>query len=377
MEPVTHFLTGACIGRSGFNRRTAYATLAATLAAEAPDLDVVWGFAGPVLGFQHHRGITHTFLAAPVVALVVTGFVWVVDRVSVRISHRFFKSPKQLEPQPIRWLWIWLAAFIADLSHLLLDWTNNYGIRPFFPLNDKWYAGDLVFIAEPVIWALLLIALILPALLGLTDREVGARRTRFRGRGWAIFALAGMVLLWCWRWEERAKAARLVEAEQVTPTPARRMALEPYPFDLWRWHAILETDTTWQTAEVDTRSGIVASDARIDSLFKPQDTPSVEAAKRTLLGRVYMDWSTWPVVRDDGPIAVPRQPPPDFPSARPWTTVEFSDLRFAYSYLDTSMAGSSNQQLDQMLTKAGLSGWVYILDGKEEAGQFMGGREQK
>ena len=32
MEPVTHFLTGACLGRSGFNRKTAYATLAAVLA---------------------------------------------------------------------------------------------------------------------------------------------------------------------------------------------------------------------------------------------------------------------------------------------------------------------------------------------------------
>ena len=42
MEPVTHFLTGACLGRSGFNRKTAYATLAMTLAAEAP----IWMFCG-------------------------------------------------------------------------------------------------------------------------------------------------------------------------------------------------------------------------------------------------------------------------------------------------------------------------------------------
>src|ERR1700678_3650808 len=110
MEPVTHFLTGACIGRAGLNRRTAYATLAATLAAEAPDMDVFWSFAGPVVGLQHHRGITHTLIAAPAavrffspsaaparaphhhpappppplpapaVALIITGFVWTLDR---------------------------------------------------------------------------------------------------------------------------------------------------------------------------------------------------------------------------------------------------------------------------------------------------------
>ena len=31
-------------------------------------MDVLWGFAGPVEELKHHRGITHTFLAAPVVA---------------------------------------------------------------------------------------------------------------------------------------------------------------------------------------------------------------------------------------------------------------------------------------------------------------------
>ena len=69
MEPVTHFLTGACLGRSGFNRTTAYATLTMVLAAEAPDMDMFWGLRGPVAEFQHHRGITHTFLGAPFMAL--------------------------------------------------------------------------------------------------------------------------------------------------------------------------------------------------------------------------------------------------------------------------------------------------------------------
>src|ERR1700689_2704089 len=81
MEPVTHFLTGACIGRAGLNRKTAYATLAAVLAAEAADLDVLWGFSGPVEELKHHRGITHTFWAVPVVAAVVVGAVWLIDRV--------------------------------------------------------------------------------------------------------------------------------------------------------------------------------------------------------------------------------------------------------------------------------------------------------
>ena len=388
MEPVTHFLTGACIGRAGFNRKTAYATLAAVLAAEAADLDVVWGFAGPVDGLKHHRGITHTFWAAPVVAGAAVGAVWLLDRVlrarrgRVDGATSFSSSSSGDEKdgsrrQSIRWGWLYLTACVAALSHLLLDWTNNYGLRPFFPFNPRWYSGDLVFIAEPVIWALLLAALIFPALLGLTDREVGARRTRFPGRNWAIAALSGMVILWCFRWAEHASARNLAEAANITATPVSRIALEPYPINPWRWHAILETGTTWQTAEVDTRTGQVASDPRTDSIFKPQPSPAIEAAKRTRLGQVYLDWSQWPVVRDIGQQAVPGNPDPNFPPLRPWTTIEFSDLRFAYSWRDTHMVVSSNQQLDQTLARAGLSGYVYIVDGREDAGQFMGGREQK
>jgi inner membrane protein len=372
MEPVTHLLTGACIGRAGFNRRTAYATLAATLGAEFPDMDIVWMLGGPVIGLQHHRGISHTFIAAPFMALAITGFIW--------LLHRFiFSRQKSVrDPQPIRWLWIWLAAFIAHFSHLLLDWTNNYGVRPFFPFNTHWYSGDLVFIAEPILWGLLLAAIIFPALLGLADREVGARRARYRGRGWAIAALSGMVILWCWRWAEHAQARNLVEAAQVTPTPISRIALEPYPVNPWRWHALLETESTWQTAEVDTRTGMVASDSRVDSLFKPQPTAAVGVARRTRLAQIYLDWSQWPVVRDLGPETIPGQPAPDILPSRFWTTIEFSDLRFAYSPFHTSMAGNSNQSPGQMLSQqSGLSSWVYIIDGKEEAGQFLNGREQK
>ena len=71
--------------------------------------------------------------------------------------------------------------------HILLDWTNNYGVRPFFPFNPRWYTGSFMFIAEPVLWGLFFLAWVMPWLLGLTDREIGARRTKFRGQGLGHF----------------------------------------------------------------------------------------------------------------------------------------------------------------------------------------------
>jgi inner membrane protein len=396
MEPVTHFLTGACLGRAGFNRKTAYATLVAVLAAEAADLDIFWGLAGPVDELKHHRGITHTFWAVPVIAGVVVGAVGLLHLWRARNKHKggpsFSSAPADekggiaqspgfnVRPgQPIRWGWLYLTACVAALSHLLLDWTNNYGVRPFFPLNAHWYAGSFMFIAEPILWGLFFLAFAIPWILGLADREIGARGKPFRGQGWAIFALAGMLALGCLRWAEHAQALAMIDNTNVASEPVTRMAAEPYPVNPFHWHAILETPDFYQTAEIGTwpgtSSGSIDSDPLRDVIYKPADTPAVEAAKRTTLGQVYLDWGTWAVVRDVGPEPIPGPvpglDPPQLLPNRAWTTVEFTDLRFDYAFLGTrsaSMAASA---------RSPLAGWVYIVDGRDDAGEAMNGREQR
>jgi inner membrane protein len=363
MEPVTHFLTGACIGRAGFNRKSAYATLAAVLAAEAADLDILWGFAGPVQELKHHRGITHTFIAVPVVAGIVVGAMWLLDR--ARGVRRNANAPS------FQWGWLYCSAFTAALSHLLLDWTNNYGLRPFFPFNPRWYAGSFVFIAEPVLWVFFFLALFMPWVFGLADREIGARRRPFLGQGWAIFALTSMAALWCWRWGEHTQGLAMLANMQVTTEPIQRIALEPYPVNPYRWHAILETRDFYQMAELNTWNpgspDAIETDPQRDVVYKPADTPAVEAAKQTQLGRVYLDWGTWAVVRDLGPVPIAGLDPPVLPPTRHWTTVEFSDLRFRYSFLATRNRPG----------RSPLSGSVYIVDDREDAGEVMDGRVQR
>jgi inner membrane protein len=375
MEPITHFLTGACIGRAGLNRKTAYATLAAVLAAEAADLDILWGFAGPVQGLKHHRGITHTFIAVPVIAAAAVAATWLYH---LWVQHRHASRTKALpplepgapprpQPQPVRWLWVYMSAIVAGLSHILLDWTNNYGVRPFFPFNPRWYAGSFVFIAEPVIWILLVLALIVPGILGLADREISSKRVPFRGRSWAVFALSGMFLLWCLRYAEHAQAVGLIRNNPITTVPVDRIAAEPYPWNPFRWHVIVETRDFYQFAEVNTRTDNVESDPQTDQLYKPPDTPSVEAAKQTELGKVYLDWGRWTFVQDVGQVQMVGIDPPRLPPGQTWTTVEFSDLRFGYDF-----RGNGNAR-----PPPGLSGAVYIIDNREDAGEEMGGHEQK
>ncbi len=289
MEPVTHFLTGAVLARAGFNRKAAYATLAMTLAAETPDLDTLWSVGGPVTGFQHHRGITHTFLGLPFEGLVVLGAVWLVHRWRVkRAANQPMAAPglgtdqpmvRPLTAAPVRWGLLYGFVLIALLSHLLLDWTNNYGVRPFFPFDAHWYAGSFVFIFEPVMFLLLLAALVGPALFGLINSEVGAPRPAFRGRGWAIAALAAIVALWGWRLMEHNAAVQLASTAAYGPNgmgaEVLRVTASPYPGNPYRWHTVAETPAFYQVAAVDTLRDRIVTDPGRDLFYKPQGTPVI------------------------------------------------------------------------------------------------------
>jgi inner membrane protein len=364
MEPVTHFLTGACLGRSGFNRKTAYATLAMTMAAEAPDLDMVWGFRGPVAELAHHRGWTHSFIGAPVVALTTLGFVWVIHRLRrkepVTTPASKGGSPGAPGIQP-RWGLIFLFAWIAALSHILLDYTVNYGVRPFFPFNPKWYAWSIVFIVDPWILLALFLALVVPAILGLADREIGARKKPFRGRAWAIAGLLFMAVWWGLRNAERGHALALMRTGTYTREALIHSAAEPHVLDPFRWHMILETEDYFQTAEVNTIGDEVETDEYADVIYKTPVTPAVAAAKQSYLGKVYLDWSRWPATEDRG-TGVPI-PGAEEPQAG-WHTVEFQDLRFGYW-------PTGDRQT------APLSAWVYVGRSGEIEGMYMQGHEQK
>jgi inner membrane protein len=291
LEPITHFLAGACMGRAGLNRKTALATATVTLAAEAPDVDVIGRFKSPVFGFAHHRGFTHSFLGLLLVSAVTVGliyFIW-------RLRGRKVKNPNL----PPRWGLLFVFAYVAGLSHILLDFTNNYGVRPFWPFFERWYSWDIVFIVEPMILILLVAGLVLPSLFSLINREIGVRQKGPQGRLAATLALLGIVAVWGLRDYEHCRAVNALEARTYHGSDALRFSAYPNYWNPFRWYGVVEAQDFFAQMVVDSTIPEVDPQSQMRIRYKPEETPITLAAKNTYLGHVYLDWAKYPITETE------------------------------------------------------------------------------
>lgn len=143
------------------------------VAAEFPDTDLV--YAGARLGMGnlgyllHHRGHTHTVVWATVSAVLLyfaTRWWWRRNAPVTSAGDDAHVSPHTGTPHERALLWL---AVVGTWSHLLLDWTNSYGVHPFWPFDNRWMYGDAVFIVEPWLW----VVAIPPLLFG--ARSLGGR----------------------------------------------------------------------------------------------------------------------------------------------------------------------------------------------------------
>lgn len=271
-----------------------------TLAAEAPDLDVFWGFKGPVYGFAHHRGFTHSFLGLVLMSGIVTGFIYLVWRLRGRKTN--------IPNLPPRWGLLFLFAYVAGISHILLDYTNNYGVRPFWPFWENWYSWDIVFIVEPALYIILIAGLILPLIFSRNEPLP-------RGRWAAVLALVCVAGLYAARDHEHRKAVHAMASSNFKGAAPLRASAYPFYWNIYEWHGVAETKGFFATTALDSRAGDLDSQ-ELQFIAKRPETPATLAAKRSYLGRVYLDWAQYPLLTEE-------------PSEDGFT-VEFTDLRFSY-----------------------------------------------
>jgi inner membrane protein len=327
LEPVTHFLTGACLARAGFNRKTALATATMTLAAEAPDIDILSNFKDPVFGFAHHRGFTHSFLGL----LLVQSLVLVLVYVIWRLRGRKVRDPNL----PPRWGLLFLFAYIAGLTHILLDFTNNYGVRPFWPFWEKCYSWDIVFIVEPLLLILLVGGLVVPGLFSLINDEIGVHRQGPPGRLAATVALLGVIAVWGVRDYEHRRAVNALDSRLYDGDDPVRVSAYPYWLNPFQWYGVVETQDYFARMQVDSVLPDVDPGGRMQIRHKPEETPVTLAAKHSALGRIYLDWAKYPVVETE--------------EIESGYIVRFHDLRYDYPDQAGRTVLTASVQLDRNL----------------------------
>lgn len=299
MDPLTHTATGLFLSRIGLKRWTPLATPILLLAANAPDIDIVTAWGGPLNYLHYHRHLTHSLVAMPVMALLPVLLVRLVAR------------------KPVRWAGAFFAALIAVAAHLLLDLTNAYGVRLLLPFSAKWLRLDLNNIYDVWIWAVFLLCVAGPFVGRLVGSEIasGGAPGQHHGRGFAWLALLFVLVYDCGRGVLHARAVATLESILYDGAAAVRVAALPGPANPMLWKGVADTGDFYVVENVDLLESF--DPARGQILYKPPPDAAIEAARRTPAFQEMERFSQFPLWR--------VLPAPDLPDGR---MVQLSDLRF-------------------------------------------------
>lgn len=279
MDNLTHTAIGLFLSRAGLKGWTPRATPILLVAANLPDIDIASGFAGPLSYLHYHRHLTHSLAGLPVVAAAAV--------LLVRYAGR----------KPLRWGGAFAAALIGVASHLLLDWTNTYGVRLLLPFSENWLRLDTINVIDVWIWAVLLLGLLAPVVSQLVGSEItsGALRPRHHGRTAAIFALLFVLFYSAGRGVLHARAVAVLESRVYQDLQPLRVAALPGAANPLRWRGIVETRDFLAIAEVDLTGEF--DPARAIIYQKPDPNPALDAARRTDTFQEFLLFSQFPLWR--------------------------------------------------------------------------------
>lgn len=177
MDPVTHGITGALLGKGYFSDRWGrVATVAVTLGAIFPDVDVFVEAASrdPLAIVKYHRSITHSFVALPFFAALLA---WLTSEVVRR----------RLKIESPSFVVLWLAYALGIASHIVLDGMTSFGTRMWLPISSQRVAWDFLFIIDFSLTSLVLLPQVAAWIY--RDRERGRRRAWLM---WLIFTAAAV-----------------------------------------------------------------------------------------------------------------------------------------------------------------------------------------
>lgn len=318
MDNVTHSLVGWALAETGLKRRTRKGLAACVLAANMPDIDVLFGWA-PWAPLATHRGFTHGLVGGVLLMPpILAGLLWLVDHWQVCQGKAFVSG------LPMRAGWLLAFCYLGAITHPLLDLQNVYAVQLFSPASPRWFHSDGLFIVSPWLLAILIAG-------------IWFARRRNNGRP-AQAALLGSILFIVANIGVSMLAYR---APRLSPPYAApdRMFASPEPLAFWRRDMIWRQAGTITFARFDPMRSLTSLTGSITQVPDNMREPSAtQAASATPQVAKFLAWSQMPIA------SIARQ--------GCLVTVTFGDARFSGPALSRNFNVVATQPADPPCLRA-------------------------
>jgi inner membrane protein len=263
MDNLAHSLAGLVLAQAGLGRTTRGATAALVIASNLPDIDIVSWALGTTSYLAHHRGLSHSIIGAPLLA------------VALALLLRLILRGSQL-----RSLVVCCLAGVA--GHVFMDLWTTYGTRVLSPFDQTWYGWDLVFIMDPFVWALLAGSAIACALLAARGSAMAARAASV-GLGLLLTYVGARAIL---------HAQALEQARHVLPAGGvPLLAALPSPIDPFYWKLLADDGAALYVGDIDLRRGPRPLTRREK---RPEDAVVAQARAQSEAAAVFLHFSKFP-----------------------------------------------------------------------------------
>jgi membrane-bound metal-dependent hydrolase YbcI (DUF457 family) len=283
VDIVTHGIASLAVTRGFFPRAGKAAIAAAVAAGTIANIDWLSDYFGPSAYLTWHHTYTHSIFS-------VICFLAVIP--SVRIARHYLvpqnRSTESQQAARTFWAGALAASFCAAVLHLAMDACQSNGVMLFWPFSSRRIAADWLPRIDPWILTILIACIALPELLHLVSSEIGAKSKTPRGQTGALVGLALVFLYTGARATLHSNVLATMESRTFHSEIPRRASAFPETLSIFTWHGVVETESALDQIDVDVTSANNFDPDSSVRLFKPEPSPTLDAARNTRVARQFL-----------------------------------------------------------------------------------------
>lgn len=290
MEPITHALTSLALARAAQGRMPRYGTAMFLVSGTAADLDYLSYLGDPASFLKLHLALLHSALGSVVVVAATAGAFYL-------FHQRFRRGTNAASDASDAFTWRGAVTVcsIGVVAHLLLDFCAGDSVQLVWPFRIESWAWNLATNLDPWMLFLLAAGLLLPLLFRLVSEEIGERRKRFVGRAGAVATLVLLILYLGARGMLHTRATDIFGSRTYHGRTALAAAAFPSATSPFTWRGEVTTDNTIEEAELSLAPGNEFDPDRSLTRFKPDDSPALDTAQRSVLAKQFLRYTQVPL----------------------------------------------------------------------------------